>query len=396
MTAPRITKGPLKPGKIPRVAVLVDTSSSWGRHVVTGIHDYIRKHERWQMFIEARGLEEQWSVPTGWRGDGIIARISNPQLAADLKARRIPVVNVSGIQIPGIDFPRVSTDLKATAHLAAKHFLDRGFKSFAYFSLTGLGYVIQLQEAFIQAVKAAGGDCSIYAEKPVQGAEMDWNTDLTQLGQWLKALPKPVGVLTWNYSSGREIMFAAELAGLPVPEEVAVLCGGDDDLLCEVLQTPMSGIRPASEQIGHEAARLLDKLMRGGKPPKQPVFFPPSKIITRHSTDTLAIHDATMVKALNFIRQNANKPLQVFEVCREAGVSRRGLERKFIQALGRSPATEIRRVHMERAKQLLAETQMSIPDVAEASGFTSPEYMAIRFRMDLKTSPFRYRKEVRK
>lgn len=103
-----------------------------------------------------------------------------------------------------------------------------------------------------------------------------------------------------------------------------------------------------------------------------------------------------MIKALNHIRQNANKPLQVFEVCRAAGVSRRVLERKFIQALGRSPAIEVRRVHMEHAKQLLAETQMSIPEVAEASGFTSPEYMAIRFRMDLKTSPFRYRKEVRK
>ena len=396
MSAIRKLKTTLNLAKIPRVAVLVDTSSSWGRQIVAGIHDYIRQHERWQMFIETRCVQEEWSVPAGWRGDGIIARISNPRLAADLKARRIPVVNVSGIQMPGIDFPRVSTDLNATARLAAKHFLDRGFKSFAYFSLTGLSYVFQLQESFSRAVKAAGGECHIYTEKPAQGAEMDWNSDLTQLGEWLKSLPKPVGVLTWNYSSGREIMFAAELAGLLVPEEVAVLCGGDDDLLCEVLQTPMSGIRVASEQIGHEAARMLDEMMHDGKPPKKPVFFPPSKIITRHSTDTLAIHDATMVKALNHIRQNANQPLQVFEVCRAAGVSRRVLERKFIQALGRSPATEIRRVHMERAKQLLAETQMSIPDVAEASGFTSPEYMAIRFRLDLKTSPFRYRKEVRK
>lgn len=137
-------------------------------------------------------------------------------------------------------------------------------------------------------MKVAGGECNIYAEKPAQGAEMDWNSDLTELGAWLKSLPKPVGVLTWNYSSGREIMFAAELAGLLVPEEVAVLCGGDDDLLCEVLQTPMSGIRPTSEQIGHEAARVLDGLMRGGKPPSKPIFLPPSKIITRHSTDTLA------------------------------------------------------------------------------------------------------------
>lgn len=382
--------------KIPRVAVLVDTSSSWGRQIVVGIHDYIHKHERWQMFIETRGLQEVWSVPAGWLGDGIIARISNLQLAADLKARNIPVVNVSGIQLPGVDFPRVSTDLKAIGRLAVQHFLNRGFKSFAYCSLTGLSYVLQLQESFAQAVKAAGGECNIYAAKPGLGAEMDWNSDLTQLGEWMKSLTKPVAMLAWDYSSGRAIMFAAELAGLVVPEEVAVMCGGDDDLLCEVLHTPMSGIRAASEQIGHEAARVLDAMMHGAKPPTKPIFFPPSKIITRHSTDTLAIHDATLVKALNYIRQNANKPLQVFEVCRAAGVSRRVLERKFVQALGRSPATEIRRVHMERAKQLLAETQMSIPEVAEASGFTSPEYMAIRFRLDLKASPLRYRKEARK
>jgi LacI family transcriptional regulator len=376
MPAARKRKTGLKPARIPRVAVLVDTSSSWGRQIVAGVHDYIRKHERWQMFIEARGVQEEWSVPAGWRGDGIIARISNPQLAADLKARRIPVVNVSGIQISGVDFPRVSNDLNAVGRLAARHFLDRGFRSFAYFSLMGLSYVLQLQKSFSEAVSEAGGECKIYEEKPIQGAEMDWNSDLTQLGDWLK--------------------FAAELAGLLVPEEVAVLCGGDDDLLCEVLHTPMSGIRVASEQIGHEAARVLDGMMRGGKPPKDHTFFPPTKIITRHSTDTLAIHDAAMVKALNHIRQNVNKSLQVSEVCRAAGLSRRVLERKFIKVLGRSPATEMRRVHLERAKQLLAETQMSIPEVAEASGFTSPEYMAIRFRLDLKTSPFRYRKGVRK
>ena len=172
MTATRTTKGPLKSGKIPRVAVLVDTSSSWGRQIVTGIHNYIRKHGRWQMFIEARGIQEQWSLPPGWRGDGIIARISNPRLAADLKARRIPVVNVSGIQIPGIDFPRVSNDLNAVGRMAAQYFLDRGFRSFAYFSLTGLSYVLQLQESFSQSVKAAGGECNIYAAKPALGARL--------------------------------------------------------------------------------------------------------------------------------------------------------------------------------------------------------------------------------
>jgi LacI family transcriptional regulator len=387
------TKTPKKQPR--RVAVLVDTSSSWGRRIVVGIHDYIRKHERWQMFIETRGLQEMWSVPAGWRGDGIIARISNPTLAADLKARNIPVVNVSGIQLPGIDFPRVSTDLNAIGCLAVQHFIDRGFKSFAYCSLTGLSYVLQLQESFAQAVKAAGGECNIYAAKPGRGAEMDWNSDLTQLGEWMKSLPKPVGMLAWDYSSGRAIMFAAELAGLLVPEEVAVLGGGDDDLLCEVLQTPMSGIRAASEQIGHEAARLLDVMMRGGKPPREPIFFPPAKIITRHSTETLAIQDRALARALSFIRENAANRIEVKDVTRHSGVSRRALEQRFMQVLNRTPASEIRRVHLERAKRLLEETDLPIPDVAEAAGYGSPEYMAGIFRAEMQTTPLKYRKEIR-
>ena len=396
MSSTRRSKSWLNAGQVPRVAVLVDTASSWGRRIVTGIHHYVRQHERWQMFIEARSTEEEWSVPPGWRGDGIIARISNTRLAADLRARRIPVVNVSGIQLPNVDFPRVSSDLNAHAGMAAKHFLDRGFKNFACFSLTGLSYVTKVQEAFVRGVEATGGKCSIYAEKPVHGAEVDWNVDLTQLGKWLKSLPKPVGVLAWNYSSGREILFASEMAGLLIPEEVAVLSTADDDLLCEVLQTPMSGIVSAAEQIGHESARLLDQMMRGSQPRSQPMLFPPLKVVCRHSTDTMAIHDPIMVKALNFIRQNAAKQLKIPAVCRAAGVSRRVLELKFAKVLNRSPASEVSRVHLERAKQLLVETELSIPEVAEASGFTSPEYLAIRFRLDLRTSPLRYRKEFRK
>lgn len=385
-----------KTKKLPlRVAVLVDTSSSWGRHIVEGIHDYIHEHGRWQMFIETRGLQEEWSVPPDWQGDGIIARISNPRLADDLKSRRIPVVNVSGIQMPGIDFPRVSNDLNAVGRMAAQHFLDRGFRSFAYFSLTGVSYVFQLQESFSKVVKAAGGECNIYATKPALGAEMNWNSDLTQLGQWMKSLPKPLGMLAWDYSSGRAIMFGAELAGLMVPEEVAVLCGGDDDLLCEVLQTPMSGIRAASEKIGYEAARVLAGMMSGGKPPEEPIFFPPDKIITRHSTDTLAIQDRALARALSFIRENDSHRIEVKDVTRHAGVSRRALEQKFMKVLHRTPASEIRRVHLERAKRLLEETDLPIPDVAESAGYGSPEYMAGVFRSELQTTPLKYRKQIR-
>jgi len=384
-----------RPSHIPRVAVLVDTSTSWGRRLHAGIHSYDRKHGPWQLFVEPRGLEEKLRVPPGWQGDGIIARVGSVAMAQELEALRVPVVNVSGIQLSGVSFPQVTTNLDASARLAARHFIERGFKHFAYFSLIGLSYVAVHQKAFADSIAEADGDFALLAVKPRAGAEPDWNLDLAKLGNWLKSLPKPVGILTWNPSSAREIIYACQVAGLLVPEEVAVLSGSDDELLCDLLQVPISGILVPAESIGLEAAQLLDQLMRGHTAPKQAGVIAPSGVATRQSTDTLAISDAALVKAMSFIRQNAAQPIQVADVSRQSGVSRRVLERRFMDVLGRTPAAEIRRVHLERAKQLLAETDMPIPEVADAAGFGSPEYLAFVFRQEVNTTPRKFRQDMR-
>jgi LacI family transcriptional regulator len=380
----------------PRVAVLVDTSTSWGRRLVTGINNYSRNHGPWQLFVEARGLEERLQVPPGWRGEGIIARIGSEAMVRDLRAHRLPVVNVSGIELPDSNFPRVTTNMEVTAQLAAQHFLDRGFRHFAYFSLLGLSYLAPQQQAFINTVKKEGCDCAVYGVKPHGGAEPDWNLDVEKLAAWLTALPKPVGILTWNADSGRQVIYAAQRAHLHVPEELALLSGSDDDLLCEVSFVPISAVLVAAEQIGYRAAQVLDRLMRGRtRRIPAPTLIPPLGVVTRQSTDTLAIRDLALVAATSFIRQNASKPIQVGDVARHAGVSRRVLERRFLQTLERTVAEEIRRVHFESAKKLLVETDMAIPAVAEASGFGTPEYFAYAFKRIQGLTPLKYRKQLR-
>ncbi|MGN6552820.1 MAG: substrate-binding domain-containing protein [Verrucomicrobiota bacterium] len=378
-----------------RVATLVDTSTTWGRNIHRGIHRYDLKHGPWHLFLEGRGMEESLRVPKGWKGDGVIARIGNLAMAEELKTLGIPVVNVSGIELPGVAFPRVITDLKASAQLAAQHFLDRGFRHFAYFALQGLAYVATHQQGFAEAVAQAGCELDSFNANPVSGAEPDWNLDLEVLGDWIRSLPKPAAVLTWNPSSAREIIYACDLAGILVPEEVAVMSGTYDELLCDVLFTPISGVETPAAQIGHEAARMLDSLMHRRPVPTPSVTLAPVGIIARRSTDTLAIADRALARALSFIRENAAHRIEVADVVRHAGVSRRALEQRFLQMLGRPPASEIRRVHLERAKRLLLETDLPIPDVAEAAGYGSPEYMAGIFRTELGTTPLKYRQQVR-
>ena len=379
----------------PRVAVLVGTSTLWGRQVVTGIQNFARRHGPWFTYIEPRGIEEPARLPAGWRGDGVIARIGTAAIARELAALDCPVVNVSGIDLPGCRFPRVTTDLEASGRMAADYFLSRGYRHCAYFSLQGLPYVAAQQQAFASALKQGSAGCAVYSVRPHHGAEPDWNLNVSRLAAWLQDMPKPVGVLAWNASGSREVLYAAQAAGLLVPEDVAILSGTDDDLFCEFSHVPLSGLRPPAEQIGHEAAALLQRLMQGKAPPARPMLLPPLGITTRQSTDTLALRDTALIKAVNFIRANAFRPLRVTEIARHAGVSRRLLEGKFASQLARSPAREIQRVRLERAKELLHRSDLPIPEVAEACGFGSPEYFAHAFGREMNCTPLRYRRTIR-
>ena len=393
MNPPPTQSQPRRPPPVPRVAILVDTSTTWGRNVLAGVIAYTRTHGRWQIFVEARGLEEHLQLPRGWHGDGVIARIGTEQMASELRAKRLPTVNVSGIELRGVKFPRVATDLGASAQLAADHFLERGFRHFAYFSLTGLDYVTTHQQAFVRAVEAGGGDFAALAVKPQAGAEPDWRLDLVKLGNWVKSLPKPVAILCWNASGAREVIFACQEVGLQVPEEVAVLSQSNDEVLCEAAQIPISGVRVAADTIGFQAAKLLETLMCGGPPPKQPLYIAPTSIVARQSTDTLAIRDPALAKALSFIRFQATLPVRVGEVARHAGVSRRVLERRFLELLHRSPAEELRRFQLDRARQLLVETNLPMPVVAEKSGFGSQAYLSAVFRKHFKQTPVQFRRD---
>lgn len=383
------------PLRIPRVGVLVDTCTTWGRMVCTGIQKYAERNGPWLVFIEPLGVEEHVSLPKGWLVDGVIARIGHPALARELCALKTPVVNVSGIQLPNDTFSRVSSDLSTSGKMAAQHFLDLGYTSFAYFSLQGLTYVKAHQQAFAEKLAESGYTCASYSVRPKHGAIPDKNLDLKELGKWLTSLPKPVAVLSWNASPSREVLFACQLAGLLVPEEVSILSGCDDDLLCAMAHIPISGIQVAGEEIGYQAAELLNKLLRKKRQKKQTILIPPPGITRRRSSDHLAISDVALAKAVSFVRTHAAYPIKVSDVATYAGLSRRALERKFELVLGRSPATEIRRVHVERAKELLATTDLPIPEVTEKSGFGSPEYLSFVFRQDVGQTPLKYRRSIR-
>lgn len=379
-----------EPAGLSRVAVLVETSTSWGRGIVSGINDYLRHQQHWQVLLEPRGPNSELRLPRQWRGEGIIARVASAGMARSLSALKIPVVNVSSIQLPGPSFPRVANDVKGVVNTAVEHFREKGFQHFGFFSTQK----VHLQTEFESAVRAAGFDCHSYVLPPESGMEAGWNLSLNRLKAWLQSLPKPVAILAWG--NGRPLIYAGQAAGLSTPEEVAVLTNYFDELVNELSPMPLSGIRIASERVGFEAAALLDNLLAGGKPPSEPLLIPPSGVVMRQSTSTLAIHDAPLARAVSYIREKAAEPIRVTDVARQAGLSRCVLERRFRETFNRSPGEEIRRVRIERARRLLIETDLSMTEVAERSGFGSNAYFTDCFNRVLGISPLHYRKQERK
>ena len=379
----------------PHVAVLVDTATGWGRRVVRGIGRYVRKHGPWDIWIEARDQRAALRLPARWSGQGIIARVPDHATARHVAAAHVPVVNVSAVQLKGVELPGIRTDLQASARMAAEYLLDRGFRSFAYCGTEWWSYTDYHQQGFVRVVGEAGYDCDVYRPRGRQGPRTAAHIQQRDLIRWLEPLPKPLAVLTWTTKCGHQVIQACRHAGLLVPEQVAVLAADEDDLLCDMCNPPLSGIALTSERIGYEAAGLLDRLMQGDPVPEEPILIEPTGVVTRQSTDTLAIDDADVAAAVAFIWRHASDPIQVRDVLRAVPVSRTRLERRFLEVLGRTPAAEIRRVHLERAKQLLAETDMPVPEVATASGFGSREYLSYVFKSETGFSPQKYRSRVR-
>jgi LacI family transcriptional regulator len=385
---------PVKQYLAPRVAILVDTATGWGRGLVKGIASYSHHQGPWHLWAEAHGRSERMRPPRHWTGEGIIARVSNQAMARQLERYKVPIVNVSGINLAGVTWPRVTTDHVAGGQMAAEYFLSRGFRSFGYVGWQSFHYVEAHYRSFAEALDRRGFECPLFPLGVGNMSAVGWRKQQSQLAKWLKGLPKPLAILCWA-QQGLAVLDACWWAKLHVPEQVAVLSGDDDDTLYPAAWPPLSGMAVPAEQIGRQAAEILDHVLQGKKPPQTEVRFKPTHIVERVSTDTLAVDDPETAAAVRYIRDNAVHGIQVDDVAEHVAMSRRSLERRFQDTLGHSPADEIRRVRVRKALLLLTGSSMPIPKVAELSGFGSGMYLSQVIRAETGMTPLKYRNLMR-
>ena len=220
-------------------------------------------------------------------------------------------------------------------------------------------------------------------------------TDAANDSRGPRRLPKPAGVFAAYDIKGRQLLDACRDAGVAVPEEIAVVGVDNDELLCGLATPPLSSVIPNTRRTGYEAARLLDRMLQGEEVPPEGHFIPPLGVHARQSTDILAVEDREIAAAMRFIREQACDGITVEDVLRAVPLSRRVLERRFRAVVGRTPHEEILRLRLDRVKQLLAETDLSLERISTLAGFAHPEYMSVAFKREIGVTPGCHRAQIR-
>ena len=384
----------------PKVALLIEISRGYERQMSRGIARYARVHGPWDFCLTPGDLEHAMREMQQWGGTGIIARIKTPRIAKAILNSGLPAI--------ALDLPRweleasrplsclseVVADSVGAARAAAEHFLGRGFHHFAFVGIAGRVWCQRREAAFQQSIRDVGFPVEVYKE-PSARHDQVWERERPFLAEWLRRLPKPIGLMACNDERGREVLEACRATEIRVPEDVAVIGVDNDELLCEMANPPLSSVALNAEGTGYRTAALLDRMMRNRLHEPQRLISEALSVVVRRSADMVAIDDPEVAKALRFIYDHATDPIQMEDVVQHVVISRRSLEARFQKAIGRSPHCELQRVRLQRALYVLEKTNLSIPKVAHAVGYNTPNYFIQLFRKEHGISPSSYRRRTR-
>ena len=386
----------------PRVLVILDTVAAWSRGVLRGFMSVA--HERgWTLLhysplVDLGWVTDEWAPDVAVVGPGV-----DSAALAHFAATSLISVNLDrsaqGIASVCLDEERIGA-------LALRHLLSTGLRYVSTCRYNNAPFAVARERAFVNGARAAGLNVAVgwgsdearalnWAEDPSVPRIMPLESlRPAAMVEWLRSLPKPCGIFTCSDGWARPVVRCARVAGLRVPEDIA-LVGADDDVLeCELMAPPLSSVMIPWQEVGRSAARLVQQALSGESSADKRLVISPLAVQVRRSSDVLAIEDELVADAVRWIRTNIDRRITVSMVARGVGSARQRLERRFRGVLDRTVKDEIQRARVETARELLRTTSAGLAEVAKRSGFTTSALLNAAFRREIGMPPGVYRRRV--
>jgi LacI family transcriptional regulator len=375
-----------------KIVLLVETSREFGRQLINGIARYSRINGPWSFYKEQSGLKSSIPKLKNWKPDGIIMR--NSMIEKELLRLKIPTILALHDSTVPKDMPVIKTDSYSISKLASEHLLEKGFKNFAFCGFDNYEWSNQRKIYFQEFINSAGYNVIKY-QSAQKNARNDWELEQLHVINWIKTLPKPIGIMACNDDRGQHILEVCKLIGLKIPDDVAVIGVDNDPMICEIGDPPLTSIALNVESAGYETARLLDALLSGERMKGQQIIVSPTHIAQRQSTDILAVNDPDLLTAMRFIKENAKNKINVDQIVKATKVSRRVLEQKFKKIIRKPIYAELKHVRIGMISKILVETDMQISEIISLFNFTDNEHISRYFKKEKGVGLNQFRKQHR-
>jgi LacI family transcriptional regulator len=378
-----------------KIILLIDFAEEYSKSLLKGISTYSREFGPWifcrmpLFHRETVGIDGILKWAQDWGADGIIGQLYNDNEIRKAVEAGIPVIAQDFKERFG-DIPNITGAYHETGALGADYFIKKGFRNFAFYGFKDIVWSRERAEGYEARLAKAGHKVHYFEHKKARSSEL-WYYKPSSLSRWLISLPKPIALMTCDDNQGQHITEACRHAGIRIPEEVAVLGVDNDVMICDLSDPPLSSIALDVEKGGYDAARLLHDMILNGVADYYDIVVKPTQVITRHSTDIYATNDDHIASSLKYIHQNIDKNLHVDEVVKQVPLSRRALEKRFLEITGYPIYKYIFNLRIEKFTKKLLDTDMSVFEIALDMGLSDSKNIARQFKQVKGCKPSEYR-----
>lgn len=383
----------------PKIALLMQGVRNYERDMLSGIANYANLHGPWQFYRNVSYLDEKPVAPEklirSWAPDAMIIRESAPYYFDAILDSDLPIIYSPTTEIRE-HVSNVVVDDEEVGKAAAQHLYENGFRNFAFCGINKLFFWSRLRcQGFCEHLKSIGHEAQVFDSH--KGEEfLSWNKRFSTLKDWLAQLPNHTGIMVCTDDFALLVQEACIAIGRSIPDEFAIIGVGNDESVCELATTPISSVRLNTKRAGYDAAKYLADCLKGStdyKRAKRNIVISPLGIAARRSTDPKETQDPQVAKAISYIFEKINQPIEVADVVDQVHLSRRSLYNRFQTATGYSISNYIRNRRLEHFSKLLLETNLTVSEISYSMGFESDANVSRLFKKHYGLTPLAYRRK---